>query len=503
MKKPNLRKRNFILFIFVINSIFLSAQYKHDYTWKIGYGFDGKKLFNGSILDFNNDTFILNKDSILVEASFANAAICNKNGKLICYSGGYWLEDSSSNVINNSRNLVLYNDNALKSQLERTGTFGGTQCIIMLPTPEIEDSEFYVFNFQSDKLSNGVEDFLFTRVSYKGNDIKIEEKCKFVTNNKRFYSAFLSACRHGNGRDWWIFAVEAKYKKAHLFLFTKDGIVHDNEIELNVPVVDTISDGVSCFTNDGKKLALYSIYNGLWIYDFDPCNGTISNLKNIPINGEPESVFHNWGRGLANSPNNRFLYVSKAVYLYQFDLFAPDIAKSKILISTNNDTSDYWFGIRVGFNNLQLAPNNKIYMSNMGALNYFHTIESPNNKGLDCNFTKKSLLLPSYSSWCLPNYPNFRLGSAKGSLCDTISGKPLEENTVLVYPNPYVSGDVLTLQYIGNSHAEFILFDITGRMVYRKQLEQTSISQTLQIPTLPVGNYVWKVGSTFGKLQIY
>jgi len=495
--------KNYYLLFFLFCSLVVIAQNKYDYVWKIGYGFEGNKYFNSTILDFNNDTLVIKQDSIRVALTFSNSAICNSNGELLCYSGGYWLEDKNAEIVSESKNLVRQKDSLLIKQLEVFGSYGGTQSALMLPTPQKEDLEFYFFNFKNEYLSNFVEDLLFTKFSYFDNKIIIKEKSAFITKNKKFYSGFLSACRHANGRDWWIFAVESGYKKAHTFLFTKDGIIQDNEIDLNVNVVDEISDGVTCFTNDGKMVALYSIYNGLWIYDFDRCNGTLSNLRSIPINGEPESVFHNWGRGLANSSNNRYLYVSKAVYLYQFDLAAYDIASSKVLLATNNDTADYSGGLRVGFNNIQLAPNNKLYMSNMGTVNYLHSIENPNEKGLKCNFIRKSLFLPSYSCWGLPNYPNFRLGAAKGSLCDTITGMPYEKEVVLLFPNPYVSGDNLNLQYNGKAPAEFILYDITGRLVYRKQLQQTSESQYLQLPSFPIGNYVWKVGSTVGKLQIY
>ena len=497
--------KNYYLLFFLFCSLVVIAQNKYDYVWKTGYGQeDGIKRFNATILDFNNDKLIIKQDSIFSFIGFSNTSICDKNGNLICYSGGYWLENINADIVPGSMNLVGLTDSRLFSLFEKSGSLGGTQSTMILPTPEKEDNDFYFFAFFSDSINTGhPKDFCFTRFETKSSDIIIKEKCKLSTNGRAFYSGFLSACRHANGRDWWIFAVESGYKKAHTFLFTKNGIIQDNEIDLNVNVVDEISDGVTCFTNDGKMVALYSIYNGLWIYDFDRCNGTLSNLRSIPINGEPESVFHNWGRGLANSSNNRYLYVSKAVYLYQFDLAAYDIASSKVLLATNNDTADYSVGSRVGFSNIQLAPNNKIYMSNMGALNYFHTIENPNEKGLKCNFKRKSIFLPSYSSWCLPNYPNFRLGAAKGSLCDTINGMPYEKEVVLLFPNPYVSGDNLNLQYNGKAPAEFILYDITGRLVYRKQLQQTSESQYLQLPSFPIGNYVWKVGSTVGKLQIY
>jgi hypothetical protein len=189
--------------------------------------------------------------------------------------------------------------------------------------------------------------------------------------------------------------------------------------------------------------------------------------------------------------------------MYQFDLQAKDIASSKILIGEYDGFIDTFSGFPIGFNLLQLAPNNKIYGSTTNGSRFLHVIENPDEKGLQCNFRPHSLLLPTFNSFSLPNYPNFRLGAAKGSLCDTINGMPYEKEVVLLFPNPYVSGDYLNLQYNGKAPAEFILYDITGRLVYRKQLQQISESQYLQLPSFPIGNYVWKVGSTVGKLQLY
>ena len=41
--------------------------------------------------------------------------------------------------------------------------------------------------------------------------------------------------------------------------------------------------GQFCFSPNGKKFVKYSWDRGLDIYDFDRCNGNLSNLKNILI----------------------------------------------------------------------------------------------------------------------------------------------------------------------------------------------------------------------------
>ena len=91
---------------------------------------------------------------------------------------------------------------------------------------------------------------------------------------------------------------------------------------------------------------------------------------------------------------------------------------------------------------------------------------------------------------------------ATGSSCDTLNSlrKP---DIVLIFPNPYVAGDLLTIQKNTNTATEFVLYDITGRLVYRTPLQPISGRQTIQLPHFAVGNYVWKVGTSVGKLQIF
>ncbi len=489
---------------FLIGCLSLVAQNKFDYTWKIGYGYQGKKYLNGALLNFSSDPVAVDPDSITVGNVFANAALCDKNGKLICYSGGYWIENINADIVESSDNIICTNDTTLIKLSAQRGSFGGSQSILMLPVPNFEDSLLSVFTFKSMNRTTGfVGDLIYANLQHFQSKVQLVDKCNANTFGKEYYSAFLTACRHGNGRDWWIFAVEANYKKAHLFLFTEDGIVEDHEIDWKVPVLDPISDGVACFTNDGKKLAVYSHYNGLWLFDFDRCRGSLTNLQTIPIKGEAVEIFHNWGRGMANSQSGRFLYVSKTLYLYQFDLQAADVSASKVLVGEYDGFVDTFSGFPIGFNLLQLAPNNKIYGSTTNGSRFLHVIENPEEKGTKCNFRPHSLLLPILNSFSLPNYPNYRLGPALASRCDSLSGHPTDLSAVLVFPNPYLAGDPLTVQYSGNEQESFLLYDITGRLLFRQMLQQVSHQQTIRLPSFPVGTYIWKVGRKAGKLQIH
>ena len=506
--KPTFYPKNIIMHIklriifsfFIFNCIVVQAfaQNKYDNVWKLGYSGDNGKVKQGIYLDFKQDPPIALLDSLTVGYSFALASICNKEGDLICHSRGYWLEDVNGDTIPGSVNLVCHTDERLIPSILKHGTFGGTQSILMLPTPDNEENEFYVFNCLNDTLDTGYDDDMaYAKVSYQGAKItKVQEKCVKITNSKIFYSGYLSACRHGNGRDWWVTAIEYGFKKVHFFLFTRNGIVEDKSIDLNVGNIDTENDGVTCFSNDGNKVAFYCHSNGLWIYDFDRCNGTINNLRKITFDGETQEIFPNVGRGMASSPDSKYLYVSRSLYIYQFDMTAKDIAKSKTLIVEYDPKIDINFGTPNAFNQLQLAPNNKIYISLMSGEDFLHTIENPNEKGAACGFKRRSQYLPGLHAFALPNYPNFKLGAAKNSPCDTLSVAnkelSLDSYQIKLFPNPAstdIKIDITLKEYDPTIKTEVVIVDVSGVIVQKYTMPDFAYLATIDISKLASGVY--------------
>ncbi|MBK8721696.1 MAG: hypothetical protein IPL95_05315 [Saprospiraceae bacterium] len=142
----------------------------------------------------------------------------------------------------------------------------------------------------------------------------------------------------------------------------------------------------------------------------------IKNLQTIhEINGESKKISTSFPRGMANSPDSRFLYINKVLYLYQFDLFAKDIAASKFLLAEVDSTKDTFGIFTVAFSNMQLTPNNKIYMSNSGGLDYLHSIENPNEKGQQLTLQEEVLSCQHIRHSVYP-ITNFRLGAAQEPL---------------------------------------------------------------------------------------
>ena len=69
---------------------------------------------------------------------------------------------------------------------------------------------------------------------------------------------------------------------------------------------------------------------------------------------------------------------------------------------------------------LHLAPNGKIYGNCTGGNHYLHVIHNPDERGLACNVAQHDFRLPTFYYATMPNFPNFRLGSEPGTICDSL-----------------------------------------------------------------------------------
>ncbi len=133
-------------------------------------------------------------------------------------------------------------------------------------------------------------------------------------------------------------------------------------------------------------MARYYVTNGTYIYDFDRCNGTFSNPVFVPM---PNTSL---GGGLSISPNSRFLYIMSTEEIYQFDLWAGDIAASQEVVA---EWDGFWYPLPTTFFLSQLGPDGRVYINATNGTRMMHTIQYPNKKGLACEVRQHGLLLPT------------------------------------------------------------------------------------------------------------
>ncbi|MCR9055539.1 MAG: hypothetical protein NXI26_27165, partial [bacterium] len=203
----------------------------------------------------------------------------------------------------------------------------------------------------------------------------------------------LSACRHANGRDWWVILPAFNSNLYYRYLLTPSGIdlVGVQEIGEAVPT----GLGQALFSPDGTK---HIRFNGIseqageftTIYDFDRCTGLLSNFLqfNYPIGGS--------GGGAFISKNARYLYTSSTTTLYQYDLWAEDIEATRTLVA---DYDGHLDPLPTTFFQGQLAPDGKIYIASNNGVTSLHVIHNPDADCPDCRIEQHGIELPTFNAF--------------------------------------------------------------------------------------------------------
>jgi len=227
----------------------------------------------------------------------------------------------------------------------------------------------------------------------------------------------LSACRHANGRDWWIIVPRWEQGSFRRILYDPLGF-HDLGIQAfsNFPQFRK-GFGNAVFSPDGTKYAIIDMFKEIkpdtsFLFQFDRCTGLLSNPILL---SEANDLFN-----LPNfcfSPNSRYLYKTTGKYVYQYDTEASDINASRQLVAT---TDGYVHIFPSYFMQMQLAPDGKIYMTSRTAVPFLHRIDYPDRPGVACQVIQHCLDSLVATTLCIPSFPHFRLGPLDGSPCDTL-----------------------------------------------------------------------------------
>ncbi|WP_276502572.1 T9SS type A sorting domain-containing protein [Terrimonas pollutisoli] len=102
------------------------------------------------------------------------------------------------------------------------------------------------------------------------------------------------------------------------------------------------------------------------------------------------------------------------------------------------------------------------------------------------------------------NYYRLKIIEHSGAITYSVIQKvytDLPANRVNVYPNPaknklYITGDVSTVHNIW-------LLDVSGKLLWQKNITPSPVSLEVDLPVLPAGIYLLKIGDALKKLSIY
>ena len=491
-----------VIFIALVLIPLIGVAQKHDNVWMFGYdNYLDLSGFKGMKGEFSEN--MLNFESVLTHLKIikSNATIANANGELLFYTNGCHLADATHNIMENGNDI---NPGAVHdNHCDDWGYTAGTQSCLILPMPASEN-KYYLFHklltYVYEPDFDGISTLLSTTVDITLNEGKgaVVEKNIPVINDSLTYGQ-LSAVKHANSIDWWVFIGGDENNKYYAVLFTENGI--ENVFEQTIGDSTSHSGsrgGAAVFSPDGTKYVRYSAQDGVFLFDFNRAEGLLSNYRHLPV-PEIEGVISG---GVSISPNSRYLYVSHTVELYQYDLHADDIEASKILIDTF-DGFQSPFGTL--FYSMQLAPDCRIYMTTQNGTDRLHVINNPDEEGVACNFDQHAIELPHYQAASIPTFPNYRLGPLVEGVdpdppCELIVGVEEPDQTVsnqnekvYVFPNPATDYFKVVFEEELITPAQVVLYDGLGRKVSGEKLEFGFREFRLSLDGLRSGLFFYEV----------
>lgn len=292
--------------------------------------------------------------------------VSDENGNLLFYSDGIRVWNRYHEVMQNGYGLLGHPSST-------------TSCVIV-PQPE-NDGMYYIFCVDANQGSNRYK-FTYNIVDIRmnagrGSVIRKNEHIVAPCDEK------IAVTRHCNGKDFWIVTHLAKSNVFAAYMLSGRGLSSDVVYSsTQYSYSPDYEIGYLKFSPDGQFLASANGHSQvLEILRFDKQNGNISDWTyDREISAGDQSFY-----GLAFSASGRMLYASllDRGKVFQYDLSLPknDIRLKKTLIISMRN--------RIG--GMQLAKDNRIYISNGYSSPYLNRINNPDMPGMECTPELKAL----------------------------------------------------------------------------------------------------------------
>ena len=457
-----------------------------------------------NLLDFNNGELNITRQYQDTDFYLTNASMSDAEGGLLFTSNGCKVFQTDGKAMENGNGLnpgVVWETGHCPQG--GNAIFGGT---LALPLPNSNDSIFYLFHGSLVWGDGPSPYFVYDGILYytvvdmtQNNELgKVIEKNQIVLSDTLFNAH--QAVRHANGTDWWLISASAHKNTYYTTLFTADGVAGIFEQGIG-PDSDPKLNGGFCFSPNGERFARYDKSTHVLLFDFDRATGQLSNVQQFVA----DTAYTAPGATLSFSPSGRFLYVASDREIYQFDLEAADIQASRVLLDVY-DGFKFLDIFPASFGFMQLAPDCKIYMSTRSSTPFYHVINYPDRKGLECGFVQRGLPLIATNAGSIPNFPNYRLGTGH-PVCDStiqlvVSSIPVlpPVREVLVYPNPASNYITIEIPQPLASGGEWSLYNGVGQRVVLQEVARGATRLEVALAGVPPGLYFWEMQGGEGRM---
>lgn len=415
------------------------------------------------------------------------ANISNDTGAILFYTNGCWIANALEDTMQNGSGL---SPDPVTNQWCNSSGVPIPQANIVLPFPN--DSNKYVLFHHGGSVADPNSYPLVCYYSIidmslnNGLGSVIQKNQVIIQDN---LNRGLTACRHANGRDWWVVIMKHSSDLIYKILLTDQGISSITTQSLGI--MHERHEGQKVFSPDGKKFA-YRYYDGSFgnfnnqvrVFDFDRCSGQFSNPRVILWNSPLP------GLGIAFSSNSKYLYtVSDFDTIYQINADTSNIQASMTVVAVNDGYYSPYPPLQSDFLTMYLAANGKITVSSGSSVVDLHYINYPDSAGFSCDVQQHALHMPCFILGTFVNHPNYYLG------CDTtqtncpclITDLPNPSSggaydfRFNISPNPSSGAFVIKYLLPQNQPGMFSVYDINGRKVYEQRLPQWSTKQEVDM----------------------
>ena len=358
-----------IVLIFIICPFAFSQ--KEAYNW----------YFGNAGIDFN-----YSKPKALInskmQADHGSASISTSNGRLLFYTDGETIWDSTHSIMPNGSGL--------------NGNTQASQSALIIPKPN-HPSIYFLFTVDRWGGSNGLRynEISMKLNSGKGDIVPMLKNIPLLTPTCEKLTAVL----HSNNKDYWVLTHKFNSDSIYAYLVTSSGVS-------TTPVISSTGLKISRYKNarglmkvspDRKKLVSINLAkDSSIIADFDPVTGKVHNPWRFPHDTTAISVEF--------SSKGAFLYMGDArnkqhYNIHQFNLRSKTIAQflaSDIIVDTLNDAP---------FMGFQIAPDGKIYIIDhaLGSAD-LTVIHAPDSLGVSCRVQRSYLYLNGKGGLGLPTF---------------------------------------------------------------------------------------------------
>ncbi len=391
----------------------LNCQVLED-QWLLGYSIQNNpsdSLFGLSILTFNEGLEQTYLGDAECNFDLTSSSLLNKDGKLVLYTNGMEIYDGGHIRLQSEDGIIGRGD-----YWDINITLGEPRGLpINQGSFFIPESDSLVHLFSCIRYS---EDLLKFSLIYHKLQLNSENQFEFVVRDSLILSDVtkggFTACKHANGRDWWIAIPSYDFGKINSLYFEKGKIIEQESIDLAINQGGFHS---ARFSSDGRYFTVNSAHGQLSLltfFDFNRCSGYYSQIA------QDTFAFSTFANGIDFSVDNRYLYASNGNNIFQYDLQSEDIIGSRKSVGLYDGTEyDGFWDNNLGY--LWTAPNGKIYCVPGSSSNQnIHVLHSPHKRNKDSNFENNALWCNTVFSQTVPNQLNLKLGPVDGSECDTL-----------------------------------------------------------------------------------